>query len=285
MTGLHEGVAPAVYHADPTPEPSLSSGVARTIISQTPAHAYLEHVRLGGHKIEPTSDMIFGAYGHALLSDETDEFSVGNFDNYTTKAAKEWRDEVKLAGKTPILEKTVDRAERVARALREKIAPDLTRNPFTFGKPEVTAIWQEDAFWFRARYDRLDLDETGFADIWDWKFSNVGVSNDALIRTIIDKGYHVQGAHYLRGLRAIAPRCQGRCTFTLGFVETEEPFAVRRVVMSEGFLQIGSTLLNRAIERWKHCLSTNVWPDDSEGTRTLEPPPYYSMRVMEDAAA
>lgn len=282
--GLHNAIPSDVYHADPCAAPSLSSGVARVLIEKTPAHAYLEHVRLGGHKIDPTPDMILGNYVHGLLSGDLLEFEVGNFDNYTTKSAKEWRDGTKLAGKTPILEKTADRAQLIAKALREKVATDISNNPLLLGQPEVTAIWQENDFWFRARYDRLVLDETGFADVWDWKTTGVGVSDDALLRIIIDKGYHVQAAHYLRGLRALAPRFTGRTSFIFAFVETEEPFAVRRVVLSEGFLQIGSTLLNRAIARWQHCLANNVWPDDSTGTRTIEPPAWYSMRVMEDAA-
>lgn len=282
--GLHDAIPSEIYHADPCESPSLSSGVARTIISQTPAHAFLEHVRLGGHKSEPTPDMILGNYVHALLSGDLDEFVVGDYDNYTTKAAKEWRDGVKLSGKTPILLKTVDRADEIARALREKLAPDLSTNPFTAGKPEVTAIWKEEEFWMRARFDRLVLDESGFADIWDWKTTGVGVSDEGLTRLIIDKGYHIQAAHYRRGLFALAPRFVGRISFIFGFVETEPPFAVRRVVLSEAFMQLGQTLLGRGIDRWKYCLAKNDWPDDSKGTRTIEPPPYYTMRVMEDAA-
>lgn len=284
LSGLHDAIPAAIYHADPCEAPSLSSGIARTIINQTPAHAHLGHVRLGGKKSEPTAEMILGNYVHGLLAGDVDEFCVGHYDNYTTKAAREWRDGVELSGKTPILLKTVDRAENIARALREKLAPDLSTDPFSAGKPEVTAIWKDDEFWMRARYDRLILDESGFADIWDWKTTSADVSDDGLRRVIIDKGYHVQAAHYRRGLCALAPRFIGRISFIFGFVETEPPFAVRRVVLSEAFMQLGQTLLGRAVDRWKYCLAKNVWPDDSSGTRTLEPPPYYTMRVMEDAA-
>lgn len=270
--GFHDFMPARVYHADPCPTPSLSSGVARTLIEKTPAHAYAEHVRLGARRLEATPEMTLGSYVHGLLSDQLDEFVIGNFDNYQTKAAREWRDGVEAMGKTPILEKTSDRAVEIMQALRAKAAVGLTSDPFTAGKPEVTALWQEDGYWFRARYDRLILDEGGFADVWDWKTTGGGVSNRALLRTILDRGYHIQAAHYLRGLRAVAPRFAGRTSFIFAFVETAPPYAVRRVVLSEGFLSLASSALNRAIDTWRHCLSANTWPDESAETLTLEPP-------------
>lgn len=281
--GFHDNMPSALYHADPCPAPSLSSGIARTLVAQTPAHAYLEHIRLGGHKIEPTPAMDLGGYIHGLLANDVSEFEIGNYDNFTTKAAKEWRDSVKSSGQRPILEKTADRAKRCADALRAKAAAGVSNSPFLVGKPEVTAIWQEDDFWFRSRMDRLILDEPGFADIWDWKTTS-SVTDDAIQRAIIDHGYHIQAAHYLRGLSVLAPRFAGRTSFIFAFVETEPPFAVRRVCLSEGFLSLGQALLSRAIDRWKHCLTTGIWPDDSTQTLTLEPPAWYSMRVMEAAA-
>lgn len=277
--GLHDGIPAERYHADPCEQPSLSSGVARLLIEQTPAHAYLEHVRLGGSKKEPTADMILGNYVHGLCAGDLTEFEVGNFDNYQSKDARAWRDSVFDAGRTPVLEKTVDRASIIAKALREKAAIGVSNNPFELGKPEVTAVWQEDGFWFRARYDRLVLDEAGHADVWDWKTTGTSVTPDAILRTIIDKGYHIQAAHYLRGLRALAPRFAGRMSFIFVFVETEAPYAVRRVVLTEGFLSMASTLLHRAITEWTECLRSNVWPDGSGATIELMPPTWYLTKV------
>lgn len=281
--GFHDNVPSDVYHGDPCEQPSLSSGVARVLIEKTPAHAFLEHVRLGGSKPDPTPDMILGNFVHGILAGDVHEFLVGDFDNYMTKAAKEFREAAVAAGRTPILQKNVDRAERIAKALREKAAVGVTNNPFEMGKPEVTAIWQEDGAWLRARYDRLILDESGYADIWDWKTTGVGTTHEALLRIILDKGYHIQAAHYTRGLRLLAPRFAGRISFVFAFVETEEPFAVRRVTLSEGFLQLGAAQLERAIRDWRQCLQTNTWPDGSEHPIELTPPTWYLTKV-EDAA-
>jgi hypothetical protein len=281
--GLHYGISSAVYHADPTEQPSLSSGVARTLIEKTPAHAYLDHIRLGGRKREPTADQLLGLHVHGIIAGDVSEFSIGNFDDYRSKAAQTWRDDTKGVGLFPVLEKKANQAHEIAAALKEKAAIGITNNPFVAGQPEVTGIWQEDGFWFRARYDRLVLDPGSFADAWDWKTTGNGVTADSLERTIIEHGYHIQAAHYLRGLAAIAPEYRGRTSFILVFVETEPPYAVRRVPICEGFLSIGSTLLSRAIDRWKHCLSTKTWPDDSGGTLTITPPAWYLKKVEEAA--
>lgn len=283
--GLHDGISAERYHADEiAAQPSLSSGVARVLIEKTPAHAHLEHVRLGGSKPEATAAMILGDYVHGLMAGDLSTFEVGNFDNYTTKAAKEWRDGVTLSGKRPVLEKHVEQSEAIAHALKTKIAlAGLTNDPINHGKSEVTAVWEEDGVYLRARYDRLILDPSFFADVWDWKTTGVGVDPDSLIRIIIDKGYHIQAAHYLRGLRKLCPQYAGRLTFTLAFVETEPPYAVRIVPIREGFLSIGNRLLDHAIADWRQCLATNVWPDHSGNSLTLTPPTWYLTKLEEAA--
>lgn len=284
--GIHDSIPAARYHADELCElPTLNSGVVRTMGEKTPAHAYLEHVRLGGHKIKATPEMILGGYVHGILAGDVSDFVVGDFDDYKSKAAQGWRDAAEFDGKTPILQKNVDRAEQIAKALRTKAAVDLTTDPFTAGKPEVTLVWQDDGVWCRARLDRLILDPTFFGDLWDWKTTGNGVSPDALERCIIDKGYHIQMAFYLRGLRALAPEFRGRLSATLAFVETEAPFAVRRVPVTEGFLSIGETLVSRAIDRWKACMAANEWPDDSGGSLFLTPPTWYLKKIEECVAA
>lgn len=284
-SGLHLGIPAEVYHADPCPTPSLSSGVARVIAEKTPAHAYLEHVRLGGSKPEPTSEMVLGDYVHGLMSNDLSGYDVADFDDYKSKDARAWRDAVIESGKRPVLDKTVQRAQLIATALIKKIGNvGLTNNPCVTGDAEVTAIWEEDGIWLRARYDRLIRDPSSFADVWDWKTTGAGMTPDSLIRMIIDKGYHIQAAHYLRGLRALAPEYRGRVTFTLAFVETEAPYAVRIVPISEGFLSAGDRLLNRAIAQWRQCLLEDQWPDGSERPLTLTPPTWYLTKVEEGAA-
>src|SRR5690606_28189420 len=131
--------------------------------------------------------------------------------------------------------------------------------------------------WCRARIDRLVLDPAGFADAWDWK-TTTDVSPDTLQRTIIDHGYDIQAAFYLRGLRKLLPEYEGRFSFNFVFVETSAPYAVRRVVLRESFNGVADGDVHRAIPLWARCLSRNAWPDYSEQTLHLEAPGYYAFK-------
>ena len=84
--GIHYGIPATRYHSDPCPTPSLSSGIARTLISQSPAAAYREHPKLGGKRRESTTAMDTGSLVHSLLANNQDDFEIGNFDNFRSKA-------------------------------------------------------------------------------------------------------------------------------------------------------------------------------------------------------
>ena len=271
--GLHDNIPSQAYHADPCPAPSLSSTCARTLFSKSPKHAWLEHPRLGGATKTRTAAMDLGAIVHAQLSGLTMDFEVGNFDSFRSIAAKAWREKVEAAGRLAVLEADIEEAKPIVAAIREKAAAGLTIDPFVAGKPEVTAVWKEEDAYCRARYDRLVLD-TAYADIWDWKTAS-DVSDEGITSAIIDEGYHIQAAHYRRGLRRIMPEFAGRISFIFVFVEKKAPYTVRRVCLSEGFISIGEEIIHRALGIWQNCIKTETWPDGSGETLTVEPPSWY----------
>lgn len=275
QAGLHYNIPAAVYHADPCVVPSLNSGIVRTLCEKTPAHAWLQHPRLGGKAREQTDAMAFGAYLHALMARDVSEFDVGDYNDFKSKDARAWRDEVKRAGRVPILQRVADEAGYIADTLVMRAAKGCTNTPFASNaQSEVTAIWQEDEIWLRARFDRLVVDAGSYADLWDWKTTSGGLSERELQRTIISYGYHIQAAHYLRGLEACMPHMRGRCSFIFAFVETEPPYCVRRVVLSPELLKHGQRELARGIALWRECMATNTWPGYAAETLTVELPSY-----------
>ena len=95
----------AEYHADPCPEPSLSSSIARLILSHSPLHAWTEHPRLNpNYKPEESTKFDRGSAAHALLLEGEDRMAVIPFKDYRKDAAQEARDNARLAGKFPVLE-------------------------------------------------------------------------------------------------------------------------------------------------------------------------------------
>lgn len=282
--GLYLDLPAHRYHEDPCATPSLSSGDIRKLDTKPPAHVPLENTRLGGKRSEPTKEMIQGAYVHALLGGGLDEFAVLEYDNYASKAAQGARDAAKEKGFTPILRNAVDHCERIAKAVREKAAAGLSVDLFgPSTHSEVTAIWEESGVLCRARFDKLVIDEGYFVDVWDWKVTG-DISHEAIMRTIIDKGYHIQADHYLSGLTSVRPQYRGMCNYILGFVENDEPFGVQRVTLSEGFLSVAAERRRRAMRTWKECLSSGVWPDNAGDTLCLTPPAWYLHKTEEAAA-
>src|SRR5271156_5921927 len=102
--GLH-ALSMDVYQSDPCPAPSLSSGIANILLTQSPAHARLAHPRLNpAYQRETDSRMDIGSIAHAMLL-ERDESAVVIVDapDWRTKAAKEARDGAWAEGKHAIL--------------------------------------------------------------------------------------------------------------------------------------------------------------------------------------
>lgn len=281
--GLHYGVKSSAYHADPCETPSLSSGVARTILSQSIAHAWHEHPRLGKGKGESTAAMTTGTVVHALLAGEDSDLVIGNYDNYRSKDAQNWRDGVTASGKTPALERDLDEGRKIVEKIKERAFVGITNNPFTspHGRSEVTAIWKEKDVFCRARYDRLVIDSNGYADVWDWK-TTTDVSPDAIQRAIVDNGYHIQAAFYLRGLTALKPEFAGRTSFIFVFVEKDAPYAVRRVCLGESFMTAGNHLVSQAIREWQSANASGNFNDPLTGQTITMPAPEWYLRKLQE---
>jgi hypothetical protein len=269
--GLHYGVKASDYHADPCASPSLSSTLARTLLDKSPAHAALEHPKLGAQKRESTAAMSKGTLVHALLSG-SDEIEVGQFENFKTKAAQEWRDGVEASGRVAVLPPAYEEGMRIAGAVRARAAQGIDNTPFDINAVhEVTAIWKEKGCYCRARYDVLNVGD--YADIWDYK-SCADVSDRGIERSIVKYGYHIQAAFYLRGLETLMPKYRGRTSFVFVFFETTAPYAVRRVTLQPSWLTAASAKVNEAINLWAHCIETNTFPLTPPDTLKLELPAY-----------
>lgn len=277
MIGFHANIPAHAYHADPCPAPSLSSGVARTILAKSLAHAHAEHPRLGGtSKKEATAAMDRGSLVHALVAGtSTDEIEVGDFATFRSKVAQEWAEEVRKAGKTPALECDMDEARPIAAALREKAGRGLTADPFASGgEHELIAIWQRNGAWYRARYDLLITDIGEPSVIWDWKVTS-DVSPAAVKRVMRRFRYDLQAAHYLAGLDALLPAFRGQHSFVFCFVEDSAPYSVRRYCLGGDTLGCAAIDISRAHDAWERALTTNEWPDATTSKTThVELPTY-----------
>ncbi|MBA9067472.1 hypothetical protein FHR71_001202 [Methylobacterium sp. RAS18] len=284
----HEGRVPGpglyqmpatVYHADPAPGPSLSSSIARALLSETPRHAHAKHPRLTPQTEDSKNrKMDLGSVAHEILTGEGRGIHVVSARNkagetvetYASKAAQEERDEALAAGLTPVLYCDLLKAERMVEAVRSRLAetPE-TRGAFEQGAGETSLVWQDRlGLWGRAQLDWRGPEPHL---IWDLKTTSAGLS-DRAIATKIAEGLDIQEHWYRRGLTRLVPDLMGRVRMRFVFVETVEPFECRVIELSGEQQWLGERKAITAAVLFRECLRTGRWPGYAPGISRVEAP-------------
>lgn len=252
------------YLADQLGEdvPLLSSSMAQTMLEESPWHAHQKHPKLGAVDVTTTRPQKLGTALHAALLRHHESVEIIDAKDFRTKLAQELRDNAVAAGKTPVLKdawkETCDIADHVFNEL-QKHGIDLDKM-----QHELTATWEEQtdkgyAVACKGRFDAFDG-----RTIWDLKTCS-DVAPLAIERSIVDYGYHVQGAAYVSAADTINPRMAGRHQFGLIFVENKTN-AVRIVRLDGTFQEMGRVRWRAAVEAWRQCLSANRWPLAKDST-------------------
>lgn len=273
-------VSEADYHADRVADaPTLSNSIAKVIIEKSPLHARAEHPRFNP-QLERKADKKFdlGTGAHALLLEgREDAIVVVNADAYRSDAAKAARSEAYLAGKTPILEKDLAPVQEMVAAARGQLQK-FTPVPFTDGKPEKTLVWNDNGVLCRARIDWLRDDLTG---IDDYKTTSASAAPEKWGKTMAGFDGAMQVAFYLRGLRALGAR---QPWFRFVVQELAPPYALCVFSLSPDTLAIADAKVQYAIDTWRRCVATDVWPAYPEETCYLQAAPWEESQWLDRAA-
>jgi hypothetical protein len=260
------------YHSDPIAVPSLSCSIARMLVRKTPRHAWQAHARFGSVGIIPSRVMDDGSAVHAMFSGqghliETLKTTHGAKTKkrhligmpvtaYTTDAAKEERDEIREQGKIPVLSHRLPELLRCYEAALEqlKIADDgaVFLSP---GRSEVMGVSQEDDVWLRVLVDRLPND--GALPPGDLKCTEMSAAPGDWERRLQTE-YAFQCAFYRRVLRG----AEGfdRPPMRFGVIELEPPHGTVINAAAPDLQAIAEEEVERAVQRWRHCMRTGVWP-------------------------
>lgn len=272
------------YHADPCISPSLSSSIARTLLSRSPKHAWCEHPRLNPrYESEEKKEFDLGKAAHALLLEGADRMQVIRFNDYRKAEAQVQRDAARAAGKHPVLEANYQAVVEMVAAAKQAIAGnrDLSGLTLADGKAEQTLIWQDGQVWCRARLDWIDTRDLSV--FLDYKTTSASAHPDDFVRTLISNGYDVQDAFYRRGLAAVRGREGSRCIFLVQ--EVQPPYACSFVALSPDFLELAREKVNRAIATWDECMRTQEWPTYPTGICYIEPPAWHVTKCEERGMA
>ncbi len=277
---LYFDVTAADYHRDPVTSISLSRSAAVTLLTKSPLHCWMDHPMLGGtRKVDDlTADMDFGSVGHKLLLGLGEDIQVGEWDDWRTNAAKDWRKQMRAAGHIAILQKTYERALAFEDGVRKELVRLGLAEQFNAAKSEVVAVWQEDGYWLRAMFDKVWFNAATpelatAAVIYDLKVTE-SAAPTACERQIANMLYFVQHHWYQRALWKLFPHLAGRTRMIFLFAENDLPFSVTPMDLNGEFAMLGEKAFDRAFALWKKCMASNTWPPYCSEILRASPPGY-----------
>src|SRR5688572_2201158 len=203
--GVYSDIDAATYHArDLCPQPALSSGLVRELLTGSPRHAWWKSPDLNpAFQADEDDRFDRGSAAHAvLLEGRTDCLAVyPGVRDWKTKASQEFKAAARADGKIPLLEHQFAQVQGMVAVARPQLAAFEDKpTPLSDGKPEQTIVWREDSVWCRARLDWLHDDRR---TVDDYKSTDGSANPTSWSRTLFNIGYDIQAAWYLRGLRAV----------------------------------------------------------------------------------
>ena len=258
--GIYDGIPEPDYHADPVPAGSLSQSGAKTILRAPALYRWQRD-----HPVH--KDVFdFGTAAHAKVLGKGAPVVVLDFPTWQTNAAKAARDEARAKGETPLLVKDALIVDEMATALLEhRLASMLLAK----GEPEVSAFAPDPATGVmrRGRVDWLSRHV-----ITDYKTAATA-DPAAFGRSAAAYGYHMQAAWYLDLFRDLGADVEA---FAFIVQEKEPPYLVEVIELDERAVDRGRVLNARALERYRDCRASGVWPgysgrDDQSTTVDLPP--------------
>jgi len=268
--GLYDGIAMAAYHA-----PSICAGLSvssshlRRLAAYSPAHFY--HRWPGNPQFEPEQErqhLVLGRAAHHLFLGEGlfsksfvaerreyPDAKSGQMKPWTYQAAycRQWRAAQQAEGLSILKPDDIDDLRGMAKALE---ANQIIKLGALNGLIEKSLFWLDKptGLWLKARPDAIPTSSVDFVDL---KITTSVLWND-LQRTILDYGYHQQGALICRAAREVLKI--ENPTFTLVFVERKKPHCVRVVEVKDADLARGEKQNRAALDTISRCLKSKYWP-------------------------
>lgn len=239
--GFYDDVPEIDYHADPT---SLSVSGAKTLLK---APALFRHQQQ--HPVfKATFDL--GSAAHELVLGVGPGIVQVDADSWRTKAAQEQRDAARVEGKTPLLVEDYRTVQAMAGVLSSHT---LAMQLLGDGKPEVSAYAADEATGImrRCRFDWL-----GPTILTDYK-SAVSAEPWAFAGAVAKYGYHQQAAWYLDLARDLDHPAEA---FAFIVQEKTAPYLVEVYDLDAAALERGRVLNRRALERFRDCTESGLWP-------------------------
>lgn len=155
---------------------------------------------------------------------------------------------------------------------KNKDAMDLLEMP---GDNECTLLWQEKTSGVdcKSRFDRCIRSHGLIVDLKTTR----DASESGFIKSVLDYGYHVQAAAYMKAYEAIFKEPPKEFAFIL--CEKEPPFLTAIYCLPPEAIEAGEYLFNNRIDRFAECMRRSFWPGYQEGPQCVALPSWYQKKI------
>jgi hypothetical protein len=226
--------------------------------------------------------MVFGTAAHTKVLGAGPEIITVEAPDWRSKAAREKRLDAEARGAIALLEDDVIRIKGMAAAIRQHDIARALLNP-NHGQPEQAIFWQaaETDVWRRALIDWLPDLGTGRPIAVDYK-TTASAERESIRKSVARYGYHQQSAWYLDACQSIG--YPPDTAFVFIFQEKTPPYLITPVQLDDTAMAIGRDRNRRAIEIYRDCTATGMWPGHTTGIELISLPPWAERRELEEIA-
>lgn len=249
--GIYPDLDEAAYRADP----ALGSTDVNRLLRAPALYAWHRE-----HPQPATDAMDVGSALHSLLLGGRSVIAVDAPD-WRTASARAERDRIRASGAIPLLADQARQVHDMADAVLAA-AGDLVT-----GSPEASgfATHVVDGIEVRVKGRADVLHDTAIVDLK----TTTDASPDALKRSILRYGYHIQAAHYLD---IFAP--EETHDYLIVAVEKSPPYLVTVALLDADWIDLGRRRCADAYAAWAACTATGHWPGYAAGVVVLDLPPW-----------
>lgn len=256
-----ETLSNAEYHAHPAVSKSHLDKVAKS-----PAHYFEAYLNPDRKPFESTQAMIIGSALHTavLEPDLWDvEYAVApeGIDRRYKTGKEAWaKFEEESQGKVLLKAEDAEAVRRMASAVFSHPASSFLLN--LKGKREASYFWTDEDTGIECKC-RPDWHSEDRRLIVDLKTTE-DASPSAFARSVANYRYHVQSAHYCKGL--------GAEQFLFVCVEKNPPHLVAVYAATPGLMAAGSRAASRDLATIASCRAANHWPGYSTEIQPIDLP-------------
>jgi len=286
---MHPSVREDRYHADDLMQgPTLSHGLACTMLTQSPYHAWHQHPRLNPNYTAPKLDSAeqnrtdFGTAVHSMLLEplRVGRIVVVEANDWRSKEAQQIRADAANNGQVAILADKYVTAQAMVEAARAQLARAEWR-PNGHEHAELTMLWQEaeGPVCCRARADLADTDQHILVN---YKTTSGSANPLYLQRQVASMGWDVDAAFYCRGYQTLTGE-EPRYLFVVQ--ESAPPYLLSIIALKPDFMRLGSDKVDMALAMWRDGIYNDHWPAYPQRIAWVDAPSYEHTRFEEAQTA